>query len=168
MRVFIGSFYNLILTLPDHITNTLYPEVFNGSYGYKTSFDRAALILSEIFITCYTKYLSKGFNNEVYSYLFAMPPAYHGFDNLYTYYDGGAISETDVTVVMNRTVAVVLQQLITSFAKTGVPEAEGVQRSNKYGVDAWMLQLNNGTGFQQVKDKTSASRCSWWLDEGYL
>lgn len=158
---------DLILSLLDYIMTTLYPPVFNGSYGYTNDRDRASLIIGESIITCNTEYLSKGFNNELYSYLFAMPPAYHGMDNLYTYYDGGAVSANDVSTVMNRTVAVVLQQLITSFAKNGVPEAEGVYQFSKYGTDAWMLQLSNATGFQEVRDKTLAARCSWWQEVQY-
>ncbi|KAF2115728.1 carboxylesterase family protein-like protein [Lophiotrema nucula] len=150
----------------DYIMTTLYPPVFNGSYGYTTQYDRATLIIAESIIICNAKYLSDGFNNNLYSYLFTMPPAYHGFDNLYTYYDGGAVSD-DITMVMNRTVAVVLQQLITSFAKTGIPEADGVGQISKYGADARVLQLNNATGFQEVRDKTSASRSSWWQTARY-
>jgi hypothetical protein len=96
-----------------------------------------------------------------------MPPAYHGMDNVYKYYDGGAVSDVNVNMVMNRTVAIVLQQLLASFTKTGVPRAEGVEHVSMYGAGASMLLLSNATGFNEVKDTTSVARCSWWQKERY-
>ncbi|KAK7182627.1 hypothetical protein DPSP01_011455 [Paraphaeosphaeria sporulosa] len=151
----------------DHILNTLYPPIFNGSYGYKSEYERASAIIGESIISCNTKYLADAYNNKLYSYLFAMPPAYHGMDNLYKYYDGGAISDVNVNMVMNRTVATVLQQLLVSFTKTGIPVAEGVEQISMYGEDSSMLLLSNATGFRKVKDTTSAARCSWWQKERY-
>lgn len=147
--------------------NALYPPIFNGSYGYKSEYERASAIIGESIISCNTKYLANAYDNRLYSYLFAMPPAYHGMDNLYKYYDGGAISDVNVNMVMNRTVATVLQQLIVSFTKTGIPEAQGVDRVSMYGEDSSMLLLSNATGFVKVKDTTSAARCSWWQKERY-
>jgi hypothetical protein len=146
---------------------TLYPPIFNGSYGYKTEWDRASLIVGESLISCNVWYLSSAYNNGLYSYFFAMPPSQHGIDNIYTYYDGGEYSTTNATKVMNPTVAIVLQQLVTSFSKSGVPKAEGVEEFRKYGEDAWMLELHNGTRFEGTKDRTSAERCKWWQEVQY-
>ncbi|KAF2731392.1 alpha/beta-hydrolase [Polyplosphaeria fusca] len=151
----------------DHVMTTLYPPIFNGTYGYTSEYSRTALIIADSIIICHTRYLAKAFNNNVYSYLFAMPPAYHGMDNLYTYYDGGAVSSEDVTMVMNRTIAVTVQELITSFAKNGVPQAEGVGRFGVYGEEGMVLRLSNSTGFQEVRDKTPDERCRWWQNVKY-
>ncbi|KAL5447840.1 hypothetical protein PMIN07_001888 [Paraphaeosphaeria minitans] len=144
----------------DYVTDTLYPAVFDGSQGYTDNYTRAYSIVTEGIFTCNTNYLSTGFQNKTYSYLFAVPPAYHAFDIPYTFFDGGATSRLP-TGVTNRTVAVALQEFITSFAKTGVPEAEGIMKFQMYGPDAKVLELNV-TGIEEVHDSNASKRCNWW------
>jgi acetylcholinesterase len=141
----------------DTISNTLYPAVFDGSYPYTDQYSRARLIISEGIFTCNTNYLSTALGNQSYSYLFAVPPAYHGQDVPYTYYTGGALSQS----VINRTVAVALQEFITSFAEDGRPAADGVRQFNMYGPDAAVLELNI-TGIDEVRDSNANARCNWW------
>ncbi|KAF1956520.1 carboxylesterase family protein-like protein [Byssothecium circinans] len=155
-----SSFANIPQSSLRYIADALYPPVFDGSYGYTSQFARADLITSEAVFTCNTNYLSTAFNNKTYSYLFAVPPAFHGQDIAYTYYDGGALSSTPFGVY-NRTVAIALQEFITSFAMNGVPQAEGIRQFNMYGPDARVLELNV-TGIEEVRDSNSGARCSWW------
>ena len=149
----------------DYITQTLYPPVFDGSYGYTNQFSRASLITSESIFTCNTNYLSTAFKNESYSYLFAVPPAFHGFDIPYTYYTGGAVSNSPLGV-MNSTIAIALQKYITSFAENGKPAAEGVPLFKMYGPDASVLDLNV-TGIMEVRDSNANARCAWWQKSLY-
>lgn len=142
----------------DYITDVLYPPIFDGTYAYTDQYSRARLIISEGVFTCNTNYLSTALNNETYSYLFAVPPAFHGQDVPYTYYTGGALSPTGV---VNRTVAIALQDFITSFAENGKPEAEGIRQFNMYGPDASVLDLNI-TGIDEVRDSNANARCNWW------
>lgn len=143
-----------------YIFNVLYPADFSGTYGYKSQFERASLLVAEAIFTCNTFYLSSGFNNETYSYLFAVPPALHGFDVPYTYYEGGA-PDTSPLGVTNVTVAVALQDFITSFAKEGYPQAENVTEFRMYGDDARVLELDI-TGIEEVVDSNASARCRWW------
>jgi carboxylesterase type B len=69
--------------------------------------------------TCNTYYFDKAFNNQTYSYFFTIPPALHGEDIPYTYYNGPSPS------VLSSTVAIALQEYITSFAETGNPNEKG-------------------------------------------
>ncbi|KAF2827253.1 alpha/beta-hydrolase [Ophiobolus disseminans] len=141
----------------DYVTKTLYPPVFDGSYPYRTQYSRADLIISEAIFTCNTNYLSTAYGNKTYSYLFAVPPAFHGFDIAYTYFPGGAPS----TSVRNTTIAIALQEFITSFAEEGKPAADGIRQFNMYGPDASVLRLNV-TGVDQVRDSNANARCNWW------
>ncbi|CBX98109.1 hypothetical protein IAQ61_010214 [Plenodomus lingam] len=143
----------------DYIVNTLYPPVFDGTYPYTNQYERATLVGSEGVFTCNTNYLSTAFKNETYSYLFAVPPAFHGLDVAYTFYDGGALSPP--LGVVNRTVAIALQEFIASFAEGGVPEADGVTQFNMYGEDAGVLKLNI-SGIDEVRDSNANARCAWW------
>lgn len=144
----------------DYVVNVLYPPVFDGSYPYTTQYQRAALIISESVFTCNTYYLGKAYNNETYSYLFAVPPAFHGFDVAYTSFLGGAASRSP-TGVTNVTVAIALQKFITSFAEEGAPEAPGITHFNMYGDDASVLKLNI-TGINEIRDSNANKRCDWW------
>ncbi|KAF2470305.1 alpha/beta-hydrolase [Lindgomyces ingoldianus] len=145
----------------DYITNTLYPAVYNGTYPYTTPYTRASFLTSEAVFTCNTYYLQPAFLNQSYSYLFAVPPAFHGLDVAYTYYTGGAVSAINPFDVMNRTVALALQDFITSFAINGKPQAEGVRSFEMYGPDAKVLELNV-TGVEEVVDSNFNERCRWW------
>ncbi|KAI8939663.1 hypothetical protein NX059_003420 [Plenodomus lindquistii] len=143
----------------DYIINTLYPAVFDGSYPYTTEYQRGSLIIAEGVFTCNTNYLSTAYKNQTYSYLFAVPPGFHGQDVAYTYYDGGALAPP--LGVTNRTVAIALQDFIASFAETGAPEADGIPQFNMYGEDAGVLKLNI-TGIEEVRDSNANARCAWW------
>lgn len=149
----------------DYLTKTLYPAVFDGSYPYRTQYDRAALIISEGIFTCNTNYLSTAYGNKTYSYLFAVPPAFHGFDVAYTYFPGGAASASP-TGVRNTTVAIALQEFIASFAETGRPEADGVRQFDMYGPIASVLKLNV-SGIDEVRDSNANNRCAWWQKSLY-
>ena len=138
----------------NHIVEVLYPPVFDGSYPYTTQYERATLIISEGIFTCNTYYLAKAYKNETYNYLFAVPPALHGEDVEYTFYNGG-------DDIRNRTVAIALQDYITSFAEEGAPEAPGITMFNMYGDDASVLRLNI-TGIDEIRDSNANKRCDWW------
>jgi carboxylesterase type B len=144
----------------DYITETLYPPVFDGSLGYTNNLERGRLIIAEGVFTCNTNYLSRAYGNRTYSYLFAIPPAIHGQDIPYTYYEGGATTALP-TGVQNRTIALALQDFITSFAENGVPDAQGIKQFNMYGEDAKVLELNI-TGIEEIRDSNANVRCAWW------
>ncbi|KAH8727105.1 acetylcholinesterase precursor [Phaeosphaeriaceae sp. PMI808] len=144
----------------DYVTQTLYPAVFDGSYPYRDQISRARLIGAESIFTCNTNYLSTAFGNKTYSYLFAVPPAFHGLDVPYTFFTGGAQSNSPLEVT-NRTVAIALQKFITSFAKNGRPTAEGVHQFNMYGPNASVLRLNV-SGIDEIHDSNANARCKWW------
>jgi carboxylesterase type B len=144
----------------DHIMNVLYPPVFDGSYPYTSQYARATLIISEGVFTCNTYFLSKAYKNETYSYLFAVPPAFHGLDVSYTYFTGGSAGISPLGVT-NRTVAIALQEFIASFAEDGVPEAPGITKFDMYGENASVLRLNI-TGIDEIRDSNANARCDWW------
>lgn len=48
------------------VTKTLYPPLFNGSNGYSTQFERSALVNSEAFFSCNTRYLNLAYGNNTH------------------------------------------------------------------------------------------------------
>jgi carboxylesterase type B len=151
------SYVNTPPSFMDHVLKTLYPPVFDGSHGYTNNYQRGSLIVAESAFTCNTYYLSRAYGNETYSYLFAVPPAIHGQDVAYSYYNGEGASSS----VANVTIALALQAFITSFTETGVPDAAGVKQFNMYGPDANVLELNI-TGIEEIRDPNANARCAWW------
>ncbi|KAI9794073.1 MAG: hypothetical protein M1816_006698 [Peltula sp. TS41687] len=139
----------------DYISQTLYPPIFNGSFGYRDQIQRTALTLAEVGFSCNTNYLGRAYGNQTYNYLFSIPPALHGQDVPYTFFDGPN------PMVLATPIAIALQEYITSFAATGNPNEDGVPRFDFYG-DANEVQNLNVTGIEEIKDPAANERCAWW------
>jgi carboxylesterase type B len=164
---------NLAITIPsimaypevlDYVTNTLYPQDFSGAQaqGYTNNLDRAAAIISELAFTCNTFYLDKAFKNQTYAYLFSAPPALHGFDVPYTFYNANETSTSPIRGVPNPAIAIALQEYITNFAIRGTPNQAGVvPHFDLYGANATVQNLNV-TGITQLRDPVANERCNWW------
>ncbi|CAN9389432.1 unnamed protein product [Alternaria alternata] len=132
-----SAFANAPKSSVDYIVNTLYPPVFDGSLGYTNNFERGSLIVSEepmetrhtrISLRSLRLYMAKMLRTRTLQ--------------------GGAAS-TSPTGVTNTTIAIALQEFITSFAENGVPDAMGVKQFNMYGPDATVLELNV-TGIEDI------------------
>lgn len=141
----------------DYISNVLYPPVFDGTYPYRNNIERFAFLNSESIFTCNTFYLDTAYDNQTHAYLFSVPPALHGQDVPYTFYNGNT-----TTGIRNATVALALQQYITSFAEIGRPVGEnGIPYFPLYGSNATVQNLNI-TRISQVMDPNANQRCVWW------
>ncbi|KAK3111790.1 hypothetical protein LTR53_012598 [Teratosphaeriaceae sp. CCFEE 6253] len=147
----------------DYITQTLYPPIFDGSQAmnYTNQIARAAAATSEFIFTCNTFYLDKAYGNKTYAYFFTVPPALHGNDIAYTYFNGPSSS------VISTTVALALQEYITHFAETGSPNEAGVPYFVMYGQNATVQNLGL-TSISGVMDPTANERCNWWQKALYV
>ncbi|TKA66081.1 hypothetical protein B0A55_09460 [Friedmanniomyces simplex] len=147
----------------EYITNVLYPPTFDGSQamGYTNQIGRTAALVSELIFTCNTFYLDKAYGNKTYSYFFTVPPALHGNDIPYTYYNGASASVASVQV------AIAMQEYITHFAETGSPNEAGVPYFVMYGQNATVQDLNI-TGISEIMDPTANARCDWWQKALYV
>ncbi|KAH9829340.1 putative type-B carboxylesterase lipase family protein [Teratosphaeria destructans] len=148
-----------------YILETLYPPIFDGSQasGYTDEITRAAALLSDVVFACNTFWLDEAFGNKTYGYYFAVPPALHGGDIPYTYYNGGGTS----LMVLSTSVAITLQEYITTFAETGSPNGAGTPYFQVYGRNATVQDLNI-TGISQIVDPAANSRCDWWQKALYV
>ncbi|KAI9050326.1 hypothetical protein LZ554_005493 [Drepanopeziza brunnea f. sp. 'monogermtubi'] len=177
----------------DYILNTLYPDVLDGSLGYNNPISRGAAIVSEALFSCNAQYLSKAFSSlqtpggeapapgprptpgqgqgqggRVWSYLFSVPPALHGDDVMYTFYEGPAAA------VKNDTLAVTMQRYFMNFVAGGDPNGEGLPAFGTYssgegtagGVGMLMDFGLNRT--EMRTDNLPAERCGWWQQALYV
>ena len=147
-----------------YIANELYPPVYDGTYSYTTPFSRLDLAISELMITCNTRFLATAFDNNTHNYIFSVGTGYHGSDVPYTYFDG-----VNSTAVLNDTLAEDLQRYVTTFAATGTPNGmeNGLPMFPIYGEEAMLLDLNT-TAITTTRDPTANARCAWWQKGLYL
>lgn len=147
-----------------YITNTLYPAIFNGTLPYGDQLSRAILFVSEYIITCKSNMLDRAFKNDTYGYVFSVPPGVHAQDTQYTFYNGPGTS--DLYGTYNASVAVALQQYITSFAITGTPDGGPDFPAFPPYRTGTVLNLTT-SGFPSVLDPTANERCLYWQQEPY-
>ncbi|KAL9011610.1 MAG: hypothetical protein Q9173_003556 [Seirophora scorigena] len=138
----------------DYIKNVLYPPP-SQSTSYKDNIGRNALSISESSFICNTLYLDRAFGNQTYAYQFSVPPALHGQDIPYTFFNGPN------TAVLSDATALALQAYITSFAENGLPSGSGIPSFPLYGNDSTVLKLN-ATSIAEVMDPAANERCLWW------
>ncbi|CAL3968307.1 hypothetical protein PZA11_006736 [Diplocarpon coronariae] len=151
----------------DYILNTLYPDDLSGKYGYRDPIARADYIISEALFSCNAQYLAQAFSaegrNAASSYLFNVPPALHGEDVAYTFFEGPA------TAVKNETLARIMQSYFTNFAIGGDPNGPGLPQFGKYaeqtapGGSANGAVLELGMNYTTMRaSELPVERCNWW------
>lgn len=154
-----------------HIEEVLYPEVFDGSYGYTSQFERGLITFQELFFTCNSPMLSWGLQNRTYNYIFAVPPGVHAQDVPYTFYNGPETSVGGITppptTPAEINIAGILQSWIATFVTRGTPRAGGVQSFEPYGSAANVLAMgvnatSNATDISRGVDPAFVpGRCAW-------
>ncbi|KAJ5781944.1 uncharacterized protein N7518_010427 [Penicillium psychrosexuale] len=148
----------------DFVYNVLYPPVYNGSYGYTDSVARTALVISDLIFQCNTDYINRAFYNRTYAYEFSIPPALHGQDVSYTFYDNKTSSS--LLGVTNATVALAMQDYFTSFVQHGVPKSHLAPVFRKHGQYAQLMNIGNNS-IQATRDLTNNPRCRFWQTAPY-
>ena len=102
----------------------------------------------------------QAFGNQTYAYQFSVPPALHGQDVVYTFFNGAN------PAVVSNTVAIALQKYITSFVTTGTPSGSSIPRFQLYGSDSEVIDLNV-SNISEMVDPTANARCVWWQKSLY-
>lgn len=149
-------------SIVDYIADDLYPYTFNTSL-YSNPFQLRLLLSAEVSFTCNMHFLASAFSNRTWAYRFSIPPAYHGQDVPYTYYN---TSLPDSKI--DPEIAGAMQAYITEFAVSGNPNGrKGVPPFPVYGEGSEILDLNV-TGIKVMKDDTDNVRCDWWQKALYF
>jgi cholinesterase len=100
------------------------------------------------------------FGNKTYAYQFEVPPALHGFDIGYTFWNGAPTSITTIPPLI-APLAEVLQGYITNFAMTGNPNGKGLPHFPMYQSNGTEVGLNVSIN-SYMKDPTNNPRCAFW------
>ena len=143
------------------MTQTLYPPIFDGSYGYINNIQRAALTVGDLNFVCASTALTRAVDNCTYSYIFEVPPSIHTEDLAYTFYTGPTQPQDP-----NSMAAVNIQRWVASFAVEGKPAAMGTEEFGEYGQDG-MVQTVALNGVGREVDPAVAQRCDFWFGSAY-
>jgi acetylcholinesterase len=124
--------------------------------------ERTTAFISDAVFTCNAQVVAShaACGDETFRYIFAVPPAKHGDDVPYTFYSNGD-NPTDA-VVANKSVASVLQHIITSLTITGAPESAPHMPLEKYGVKQNILVVNETSVDLRAGDPWHSNRCVFW------
>ncbi|KAL9577504.1 MAG: hypothetical protein Q9212_006323 [Teloschistes hypoglaucus] len=143
-----------------HITQVLYPPIFDGSHGYTNQAERNNLTIAHAVIICNAR-----LSFPVYTYKFAVPPATHGSDLANTFYDKGPSEK------INTTIAAILQKYILEFTETGQPNSQGLPRFDPVGKGSF-TSLDIGSDFVGMVEEARVldleKQCRFWQDAPYL
>ncbi|KAM6477064.1 alpha/beta-hydrolase [Trichoderma sp. SZMC 28011] len=147
----------------NYVLNTLYPAVYDGSHPYTTSLDRNILMANEMYFAAAHQALLQATihrGTEVYAWEFAVPPAIHGSDLVYTFYDGAAGVDPHVASIM--------QHAIAGFAKCGEPDAGPLGFAfPRYGKQATTVNLNINSSVT-ISDPTWNNRTLWLAQTSWI
>lgn len=170
------SFPNAPKTALQYITDVLYPEETTTTEtvledydpattkslivtGYNSSLGRQTLLTTDTVINCLTNHVNRAFKGRTYSYTFSVPPALHGQELYYVFYNGQA---TDVFFrSINITVAHIMQDYWLNFAHWGDPNGEGLPHFSRWG-DNHNVQGISLAGIGPTPDNANNERCRWW------
>ena len=165
---FANEFPAIQPSVEDYITQDLYPPAPNETLGYEDQIQRTAFSVSELIFTCNTYYMASAYaafnNGSAYSYRFDVPPALHGEDVAYTFYDApnGTVVIDGYGVPVNETVAYALQDFITSFVRTGAPSSTLASAAfPEYGTEGNIMTLDV-SGIVPGIDDSDNYRCRFW------
>jgi cholinesterase len=160
----------------NYITQDLYPAkasndgVVPGDYdpdnstslvvtSYNNTQGRQALLTSDVVINCNTHYVMEAFKGRAYSYILAVPPALHGQDLYYVFYNG---QSTDIYFrLINITLANIMQDYWTNFARSGNPNDQGVPFFPKWTGNLSVQGLGHD-GVGPIPDPLNVTVCNRW------
>ncbi|PLB34954.1 alpha/beta-hydrolase [Aspergillus candidus] len=165
---FTPAIHQVIPLLPPSVlqyaANTLYPPIYNGSHEYTTPFQRTSVALDDMFMQCQNKHLSQTFRNSSYAYVFSAPPALHGQDLDYIFYNPQHPQMRLRGLPLNTTTAQALQDYVLSFVASGTPRSNLGPVIPRYGAAERVLDVG-GSDLTIVRDPVDERRCQYWLEQ---
>lgn len=139
----------------DHMLTTVYPDVLNGTYPWRTEFERAAQITSDHDFVCNTRFLNAAFGSQSYKFVFAIPSGFHGEDVPFYFFNGPS------PAVSSPEAAETVQDYILAFVKTWNPNVKNRPAFPAYGSTGQVLRITT-EGPKTETDETNNSRCDWF------
>ncbi|OLL21704.1 Secreted lipase [Neolecta irregularis DAH-3] len=146
---------------------------------YYTQFGRVSEMISEFIVTCNSRYFGQAFNGRTFNYRFAIPPALHGMDLLFTFFGVDLdFPDLGLSVLISpdfqRSLAWALQRYLVSFVRSGDPNTYRVKdgvgnvQFPRYGSEQTILNMDI-IGFDARPDpQVPSDRCDFWVTAPYV
>lgn len=135
----------------------------NELYPKGDEWRRTVDLFSDVIFTCNAQALAQAFGNKAYRYIFNIPPAYHGDDIPYTFYNGPGFDP----LVKSDWAAVVHQEYISDYITYGMPGCGGTSPCfPTYGYDSNSLSMNL-TEVKIMRDPWDNERCHFMQHEAF-
>jgi hypothetical protein len=154
--MFDSYFNGIFATVPGSLKQkvaSLYPYNGPGIPEWR----RFGAFFGDIILNCNSPWLAGSFTRS-YRYNFDIPPAYHGEDVPYTFFN------SHNSAISNDTAAVIHQKYITDYVIGGEPGCGGTMPCfPEYGGGADTLSLNL-TGVKVVRDPWKSERCELMVE----
>lgn len=154
------------------LADELYPAVYDGSQPYTTPFARLNLLISEMMVSCNSRWLTTGLGVErTYGYRFSVPPGFHMDDIPYTFFDGAVNA-----AVKNETLAEAMQRYLVAFIADGDPSTLFRAQNDSsaaavpvtvYGGSSQVTNFNTSV-IDVIQDPNDNARCDWWQQGLFL
>src|SRR5690606_2516245 len=138
---------------------------------YDTQFGRTAAMIGEFVVSCNVREIAKAYQGKAWSYNFAVPPAIHGMDLLFTWWRtdlnlGNFQLDFDFGLITKNNLATTWQRYLVSFAINGDPNSDraviafplpktwtkAVTSTYTYGLELGVLRLDNTWNKDTPKD----------------
>lgn len=135
--------------------------------GYNDPQGRQGLFTSETVINCLVNHINRAFarHHSTYSYLFSAPPALHGQELNYVFYNN---EPADVySRPVNVSLAHTVQDYWLNFARDGDPNGPGLPVWGRWGAER-RVQGISLAGVGPRVDVSENERCRWWQLGLYL
>lgn len=161
-ETFDGSVLSFYPNVSDHESvlrriTELYPKGGSPTKEWQRNIE----FFSDVIFNCNAQALAQAFKKKAYRYIFNVPPAYHGQDVLYTFYNGPGYDPQ----VESDWAATVHQEYITGFTVYGKPGCGGTRPCWKaYGRDSNALETNL-TEVEIIRDPWNSERCDFLKDK---
>ncbi|TVY14867.1 Carboxylesterase patB [Lachnellula arida] len=146
-----------------YVTEDLYPEAYNGQ-PYNTTYGRTAQAISDYLVGCNAHLLASIPGS--FGYYFSVPPAIHGEDIAYTFFNGDT-STSDEGLTVQAPIATGFQDIIGTFVVAGGAGLieEGIL---PYGENFTVTNIGVTNFKGQIGDPAArAAQCNFWTEAPY-
>ncbi|KEF62257.1 uncharacterized protein A1O9_00229 [Exophiala aquamarina CBS 119918] len=148
-----AQFPSVSSDIVQHILQTLYPPIYDGSQGYTDTVERISEYIGDAILKNTANAISRAYGNASYAYEYSIGPALHADDVPYTFFNGAS------SRVPAPGRALELQEYLTTFAIHGVPSSGRATEFPTYGTGVLKIQDD---GYSVVADSTANERNTWW------
>ncbi|KAL6808409.1 Alpha/Beta hydrolase protein [Trichoderma camerunense] len=154
-----NSITGLSSSATETLTETIYPPIFDGSYGYTDQDTRQMALWGEGYIESNLLLAGQFAQGQTYAYEFSVVPGAHTQDLSYTFND-----PTSPPASLSAQQS--LQEAVVGFSIHGVPTFSSSQKWPVFGANGALVNISASTPAIS-QSRVNATRCHWWKNQKF-